>query len=109
LGASGISRNNKTSKLSALDTRKGSNREFVEAVLIFARPAIATLDNICIETQEWSTVTVSYPATERVKRGGKLLCLQQNQSLGRPQHRCFHVFLTKWCEEPVTIGSRGPQ
>src|SRR5713226_353954 len=29
--------------------------------------------------------------------------------LGRPQHRCFHVFLTKWCEEPVTVGSRGPQ
>jgi hypothetical protein len=71
LGASGISRNNKTSKLSTLDTRKGSNRELVEAVLIFARPAIATFDNIRIETQEWSTVTVSYPATERVERGGK--------------------------------------
>jgi hypothetical protein len=81
LGASGISRNNKTSKLSALDTRKGSNREFIEAVLIFARRAIATFDNICIETQDGARYRL-VPRDRTCKERWQAVCLQQ----GRPSH-----------------------
>jgi hypothetical protein len=75
---------------------------------IFARWAIATFANICIETQDGAGHRL-VPRDESVKRGGELVCFATEQSSVGPQRRCFHVFLTKWCEEPVTVGSRGPQ
>ncbi len=47
-----------------------------------------------------STVTVSYPATERVKRGGKLVCLQQNQSSVDPSIAAFTFFSPNGVKSP---------
>jgi hypothetical protein len=76
---------------------------------IFARWAIATFANICIQTQDGARLPSRTPrrtCKERWQAG--VLCNRANPR-STPSIAAFTVFLTKWCEEPVTVGSRGPQ
>lgn len=51
--------------------------------LIFARWAIATFANICIESQDGAGHRL-VPRDESVKRGGKLVCFATDPIPGRP-------------------------
>jgi hypothetical protein len=58
----------------------------------------------CSLVQEFEVLTI-HPDTHSLAHG--LVSNFRLASSAKPSP--FTVFLTKWCEEPVTVGSRGPQ